>query len=72
MYHGSDGQSKDTGFTYSYVYITLIINFSVAYAFYVLMLFYHTLHSRLEPYDPLPKFLSIKAIIFFAFWQVCT
>jgi hypothetical protein len=48
----------------------LITNASVAYAFYVLANFYHALKNKLKRYHPLGKFLCIKFVIFFAFWQV--
>lgn len=35
---------------------------------YFLVLFYMVTEDHLQPYKPLPKFLCIKAIIFFSFW----
>eukprot|EP00981_Chlorochromonas_danica_P003559 scaffold659_cov192-Ochromonas_danica.AAC.72 len=51
------------------IYILILINFSVAYAFYMLGSFYHALAEKLQPYKPLGKFLCIKFVLFFAFWQ---
>lgn len=45
------------------------MNASVGYAFYCLGLFYILLHTPLEPYNPVPKFLCIKAVLFLSFWQ---
>lgn len=52
-----------------WVYQTIIMNASVGYAFYCLGLFYILLHTPLEPYNPVPKFLCIKAVLFLSFWQ---
>lgn len=54
----------------SNAYLLFVINVSVAYAFYVLADFYYALKDRLQPYEPVGKFLCIKFVIFFAFWQV--
>lgn len=42
---------------------------SQTWALYVLFLFYHSMHKELEPIHPFGKFLCIKAIIFFSWWQ---
>lgn len=52
-----------------WVYQTIIMNASVGYAFYCLGLFYVVLHGPLEPHNPVPKFLCIKAVLFLSFWQ---
>ncbi len=44
-------------------------NVSIWLALYGLVMFYHAAHELLEPYDPLPKFISVKAVVFFSFWQ---
>ena len=33
-------------------------------------MFYYVLKAPLQPYDPVPKFLCIKAVLFLSFWQV--
>ena len=65
VYHEAEFSPK-----YGHIYVTTIINISVAYAFYVLAVFFYALKRKLTPYDPVPKFLCIKLVIFFAFWQV--
>lgn len=54
---------------YGYIYLLTLINFSVAYAFLVLANFYSVLKHRLEPFEPVGKFLCIKFVIFMTFWQ---
>ena len=56
-------------FTRGYLYITFILNVSVTVSLYFLVLFYITVEEELKPYKPLPKFIAIKAILFFSFWQ---
>ncbi|GMH05402.1 hypothetical protein Nepgr_007242 [Nepenthes gracilis] len=48
---------------------TIILNISVSLALYSLVLFYHVFAKELEPHKPLWKFLCIKGIVFFCFWQ---
>jgi len=54
---------------YGYLYVSIITNFSVTVAMYFLVLFYIVTKDALEPYNPISKFLCIKAILFFSFWQ---
>lgn len=52
-----------------YSYITIIINVSQTIALYVLVAFYENAKDALRPFKPLPKFIVIKLIVFFIFWQ---
>ncbi|XP_061455403.1 transmembrane protein 184A isoform X3 [Rhineura floridana] len=52
-----------------YLYITIIYNFSVSLALYALFLFYFATMELLHPFEPVLKFLTIKAVIFLSFWQ---
>lgn len=52
-----------------YLYTSLVVNTSITYAFYYLVLFYLALGEQLKPYNPVPKFLCIKAVLFLSFWQ---
>ncbi|CAM0884714.1 unnamed protein product [Alopecurus aequalis] len=50
---------------------TIILNLSVSLALYSLVIFYHLFAKELAPHSPLAKFLCIKGIVFFSFWQGC-
>lgn len=52
-----------------YLYVTLIYNVSVSLALYALFLFYFATRELLQPFEPVLKFLTIKAVIFLSFWQ---
>ena len=64
---------KSMAFHYSlksgYFYIMVVYNISVTLALYALVLFYHATKDLLAPFDPVLKFLTVKSVIFFAFWQ---
>ncbi|KAF4321195.1 hypothetical protein BBO99_00005199 [Phytophthora kernoviae] len=53
----------------SYGYVCLILSVSQTWALYCLLIFFHGAHEELQPMRPWPKFLAIKAIIFFTYWQ---
>jgi hypothetical protein len=56
-------------FNRGYPYITIIINISQTLALYSLVAFYTNTKNELRPFKPLPKFIVIKLIVFFIFWQ---
>ena len=56
---------------YGFLYVTLAVNVSIFYAFMILASFYTCFKKKLKPFHPIGKFLCIKFVIFFAFWQVC-
>ena len=56
-------------FNRGYPYIIIIINISQILALYSLIIFYVNTKHALKPFKPLPKFLVIKLIVFFIFWQ---
>eukprot|EP00510_Aplanochytrium_minuta_P007197 CAMPEP_0184042492 /NCGR_PEP_ID=MMETSP0955-20130417/66375_1 /TAXON_ID=627963 /ORGANISM="Aplanochytrium sp, Strain PBS07" /LENGTH=432 /DNA_ID=CAMNT_0026333253 /DNA_START=134 /DNA_END=1432 /DNA_ORIENTATION=- len=56
-------------FDRGYAYVSFVQNVSISWAFYDLALFYIALKSSLKPFDPVPKFLAIKAVLFLSFWQ---
>ncbi|KAI9281461.1 organic solute transporter Ostalpha-domain-containing protein [Sporodiniella umbellata] len=59
----------DFGFTSSYFWITFVYNLSVSFCLWCLMVFFYATKKDLVSFRPLPKFLCVKAIIFFSFWQ---
>jgi len=56
-------------FDHGYLYVTIVLFFSVSIAMYALVLFYSVAKNELAPNRPIPKFLSIKFVIFLSFWQ---
>lgn len=54
---------------YAFPYLTAVNNFSQFIAMYCLVLFYRAHKAELQPIDPLGKFLCIKSVVFFSFFQ---
>ncbi|KAF5313565.1 hypothetical protein D9611_010195 [Ephemerocybe angulata] len=52
-----------------YLYITVIYNVSISLALYCLAMFWVCVSDDLKPFRPVPKFLCVKGILFFSFWQ---
>jgi len=52
-----------------YLYVTIIYNVSFTLALYFLFLFYDATKGILARFRPIAKFLCIKSIIFFSYWQ---
>lgn len=52
-----------------YVYVAAITNLSQILALYTLVWLYSALKNELQPFKPLSKFLVVKAVVFFTFWQ---
>ncbi|CAG8576672.1 1810_t:CDS:2 [Ambispora gerdemannii] len=52
-----------------YFWVSLIFNVSCSLTLYCLAMFYMCTKEDLKPYRPIPKFLCVKAVIFFSFWQ---
>ena len=61
--------SGDFSINGGYLYICLCVNFSISLSLYWLVMFYVATREALEPYNPVPKFLCIKGVLFFSFWQ---
>jgi len=54
---------------YPQLYITIIVNFSVFFAFTGLVKIYHAIRDELRWCHPFSKFLCIKGVVFMTFWQ---
>ena len=66
------GKYKDGNFNpkQSYLYLTIIYTISYTMALYVLALFYVACKDLLQPFNPVPKFIIIKSVVFLTYWQV--
>ncbi|KAI1299827.1 hypothetical protein EDD11_006363 [Mortierella claussenii] len=54
---------------FGHVWILLISTTSVTIATYFLIMFYFTIREDLKEYSPFYKFLAVKLVVFFSFWQ---
>ncbi|KAH7929166.1 DUF300-domain-containing protein [Leucogyrophana mollusca] len=52
-----------------YLYVSIIYNISICLALYCLAVFWLCVSDDLKPFRPVPKFLCVKGILFFSFWQ---
>ncbi|PIL27092.1 transporter [Ganoderma sinense ZZ0214-1] len=52
-----------------YLYVSVVYNFSICLALYCLAIFWMCVNDDLKPFRPMPKFLCVKGILFFSFWQ---
>ncbi|KAI4374041.1 hypothetical protein MLD38_012086 [Melastoma candidum] len=53
----------------SYLYLTFIYTISYSLALYALVLFYVACKELLKPFNPVPKFVIIKSVVFLTYWQ---
>ena len=65
------GKSGKNEFSFGSIWMwTLFIdNIAQMWALYCLIIFYQALKNELAEIEPLPKFLCVKAVVFFSFWQ---
>ncbi|XP_056649204.1 transmembrane protein 184C [Diorhabda sublineata] len=61
-----DGEFKAS---VAFPYLLIVDNISQFLAMYCLVMFYKASAAELRPMKPLPKFLCIKAVVFFSFFQ---
>ncbi|TFK67792.1 DUF300-domain-containing protein [Pluteus cervinus] len=52
-----------------YLYVSIIYNVSICTSLYCLAMFWICVNDDLKPFRPVPKFLCVKGILFFSFWQ---
>jgi len=67
VYGATDGFTFKNG----YSYVTMVLNLSQCWAIYCLVLFYHSFmgDAEFEAAEPFGKFISVKGLVFFTFWQ---
>lgn len=65
-------QQNYIGLKSGYMWLGIIYNISISVSLYCLALFWYCLVDDLKPFRPLPKFLCIKMVIFFSYWQGVT
>jgi hypothetical protein len=53
----------------THIQVLLVVNFSQMYAIYCLVHFYRGLKTKMAKISPLRKLVTIKALVFFTFWQ---
>ena len=56
-------------FNRGYLYVCLISNTSQVWALYCLIKFYYATKEELTPWSPLGKFMCVKTVVFFTWWQ---
>ncbi|XP_052119378.1 uncharacterized protein LOC107492256 [Arachis duranensis] len=66
------GKYKDGNFNpkQSYLYLTIIYTLSYTMALYALALFYMACKDLLQPFNPVPKFIIIKSVVFLTYWTM--
>ncbi|KAH7338471.1 organic solute transporter Ostalpha-domain-containing protein [Rhizoctonia solani] len=52
-----------------YLYVSIIYNASICLSLYCLAMFWVCVNNDLKAFRPMPKFLCVKGILFFSFWQ---
>ncbi|TFK47286.1 DUF300-domain-containing protein [Heliocybe sulcata] len=52
-----------------YLYVSIVYNISICLALYCLAMFWLCVSDDLRPFRPMPKFLCVKGVLFFSFWQ---
>eukprot|EP00051_Salpingoeca_urceolata_P035474 m.29816 g.29816 ORF g.29816 m.29816 type:complete len:386 (+) comp9280_c0_seq2:225-1382(+) len=52
-----------------YLYVAIVYNISISIALMALVMFYAATQDLLAPHKPVLKFVVVKSVIFFAFWQ---
>ncbi|KAE9394006.1 DUF300-domain-containing protein [Gymnopus androsaceus JB14] len=52
-----------------YLYVSIVYNVSICLSLYCLAMFWLCVNDDLKPFRPMPKFLCVKGILFFSFWQ---
>ncbi|KAK5577700.1 hypothetical protein RB653_002645 [Dictyostelium firmibasis] len=69
LFYNNKYLDGDFSISQGYLWITVINNISVLIALYFLVMFYEVFQNELSPHSPILKFLVIKSVVFFLFWQ---
>ncbi|KAL7412948.1 organic solute transporter Ostalpha-domain-containing protein [Mrakia frigida] len=56
-------------FSTPYTYVSIVYNMSICLSLYCLAMFWVAILEDVKPFRPTPKFLCVKGILFFSFWQ---
>lgn len=68
-YNFDNYETGNFSLTNGYIYVTTIVNISISVSMYWLVMFYQATSDSLQPFNPVPKFLCIKGVLFFSYWQ---
>ncbi|KAG8995291.1 hypothetical protein FRB94_002171 [Tulasnella sp. JGI-2019a] len=52
-----------------YLWVSIVYNTSICISLYCLAMFWVCINDDVKPFRPMPKFLCVKGILFFSFWQ---
>ena len=66
---GVYGEGELFNATKTYTYVVAVNSWSQTHAIYCLILLFQATRAELEPIKPVAKFVCVKAVIFFSFWQ---
>ncbi|GMH06688.1 hypothetical protein Nepgr_008528 [Nepenthes gracilis] len=69
LYSKGTYEDGDFSVNQSYLYLTIIYSISYSVALYALALFYVACRDLLQPFNPVPKFILIKSVVFLTYWQ---
>ncbi|KAL9260308.1 Transmembrane protein 184B-like protein [Drosera capensis] len=69
LYAKGKYEDGDFNANQSYLYLTIIYTISYSVALYALALFYVACRDLLKPFNPVPKFVLIKSVVFLTYWQ---
>lgn len=59
----------EINFDKGYIYLSTLNNGAAVWAMYCLYVFYRKLKTELAPIRPVPKFMCVKLVVFFSYWQ---
>ncbi len=65
-------ENGNFSFTNGYLYLTIVTHTSISLSMYWMVMFYKATSEALAPFSPIPKFLCIKGVLFFSYWQSVT